>query len=235
MLSCYPIHICYTLCVSFCVQDDVWSTSPPSEGTLPVTPPLSQVVELLSLVQQLESSVSIITTHTVSYTTTNLAEGSQQDLSSSNIQMARCCNELAATALRVITGSQCKQAQNYAVEVQQLSYEIARAGRTINHLTKRNGNGERVRKRRDSSKKAQETKPAEMVKTTKQIETVLVVDKVSIAEVADTSETQTSMATGQVTQSPEHVTVNRNHMTSKEDYVTVGTGIVDDKQDSTLI
>ena len=225
------------------MQGDIWSISAPSEGTLPLTPPLPSVVELLSHIGQVEKSVETITTHITPFLQTDTTSTSLDDLSSSNKQVAYSCNELAALSLRVIKGSPCPQTQGYVYEVQQLSHEIARAGKTVNHVIKRGTDEERGKKRREMKKKPvqiQVVKINENVETAMDERIVPVVDMPTIPVCEElsgakgTSESRTSMATGQLTQSPEH-RVNG----SKDEHVTIGrdmySSIIDDEDDSTLV
>ncbi len=178
-----------------------------------------------------------ISTHITPFLQTDTTSTSLEDLSSSNKQVAYSCNELAALALRVIKGSPCPQTQGYVYEVQQLSHEIARAGKTVNHVIKRGTDEERGKKRREMKKKPFQIENA----TTAIDERIVPVVDMSTIPVCEeligakgSSESRTSMATGQLTQSPEH-RVNR----SKNEHVTIGrdmySSIIDDEDDSTLV
>lgn len=191
----------------------MWSVTGPSEGTLPLTPPLPSVVELLAHLGPVEESVANLTAHLVTQTTTV----SLENISSGNKQMAYLCHELAALALRVVSGSPCSSAQGYVVEVQQLSQGIARACQTVNHIVKKGLDG-------DSTTRRKETK-SQTSKRLKKTETVLP----KSPAVEGGKESRTSMETGQqLTRSPEH---RVNGRPVKQDMYT---SIVDD-DDSTLI
>lgn len=61
-----------------------------------------------------------------------------EKLSLCNNHAALCCNELAASVLTVITKSSvCSNQQKLSSEVQTLSRDIARAGKSLNHLIKK--------------------------------------------------------------------------------------------------
>lgn len=53
--------------------------------------------------------------------------------------MALCCNELAASLLTVIKSAQCPTGKELSSQVQSLSHNIARAGKSVNHLLKKRG------------------------------------------------------------------------------------------------
>lgn len=170
--------------------------------------------------------------------------------------MAYSCNELAACALTVINNSPCTQAQEFTVEIQKLSHAIARAGKTLNHLIKKGGRST-TSKRKMSIDTQQKVDPKEKdtpaVQTSIDSNHVVLIQASSVVpgrndmDVTNNTtvpvamvdvESRTSMATGQLTQSPEHV----GHVTSKEDHVMSQKELYnnvtdddDDDDDSTLI
>ncbi len=196
----------------------------PSEGTLPLTPPLPAVVKLLSHLSQVEQSVTNLSSHLRQLDTAI----SLEDVSSGNKQMAHSCHELAALALRVLNGSPSLSAQGFIVEVQQLSHEIARAGKAVNQTVKKALDGDN--KRREMKPKSQKSQPI--------VENIIkekTIPKSAVVKV--NKELLTSMATGQLTCSPEHK-VNRREPSllmknQQKDINMYGSSIVDD--DSTLI
>lgn len=201
----------------------MWSlTASPSEGTLPLTPPLPAVVSLLSHLTQVEQSVTSLSAACV---VTQSDPINLDNVSSGNKQMAYSCHELAALALRVISGSPSSlSTQGYVVEVQQLSHEIARAGKTVNHITKK-GLDNIGRLRRKEITKTQKSKPVENIIENKEKPVMEVIR----------NESHTSMATGQLTQwSPEHHRVD-GPLPIKQTTADMYNSVVDDDDDSTLI
>ena len=212
-------------------------------------------MNLLAHLQQIDKSV-----HTISDRAKELAEEtdiSLDKLSSSNGQVAYGCNELAACALTVIKNSPCNQTQEFTTEIQRLSHTIARAGKSVNHLIKKGGRSMTSKGKSSSdTQRRVETEPSDMPA----VQTSTDSDKVDLSvpaealsvvtgnmgcneeELTDNTalsaalvnvESRTSMATGQLTQSPEHVGLSVvDHVTSKEDLISVADN---DDEDSTLI
>ena len=104
------------------------------EGTLPLTSNEHHVLEMLTHLQHVQENM-----YDIQEQAGIIQEGNRdlEKLSVCNGNVARCCNELAASVLTVIKSSSCAAGQELSIEVQSLSREIARAGKALNHLIKR--------------------------------------------------------------------------------------------------
>ena len=103
------------------------------EGTLPLTPNMRHVMEMLTHLQHVQQNMHDIRQHA------EITQEEKDDVEKLTLCIgcvSLCCNELAASVLTVIKTSSCTTAQELSVEVQSLSHEIARAGKALNHLTK---------------------------------------------------------------------------------------------------
>ena len=103
------------------------------EGTLPLTPNMRHVMEMLTHLQHVQQNMHNIRQHA------EITQEEKDDVEKLTLCVGRvslCCNELAASVLTVIKTSSCTTAQELSVEVQSLSHEIERAGKALNHLTK---------------------------------------------------------------------------------------------------
>ena len=119
------------------MQAAIWNLEDTSEeeGTLPVTPNINHVVDMLLRLQQVQSNMESIAEQAG-----QIVEGSSvrtEKLSHCNSHAALCCNELAASVLTVVKHSPCATSRELSAEVQSLSHEIARAVKTLNHLIKK--------------------------------------------------------------------------------------------------
>ena len=110
------------------------------EGTLPVTPNVNHVVDMLVHLQQVQITMSKIHCETICILEGNV---NLEKLAMCHGHIAVGCNGLAASVLTVIKNSACAAAQELSVEVQSLSHEIARAGKALNHRIKKGPSNER--------------------------------------------------------------------------------------------
>lgn len=127
------------------MQVEIWNldTGTQEVGTLPLTPNIHHVIDMLIHLEQVDCNTHSLSKHLLKHSRENHDEksashkSSMDKLSISNGRVILSCNEFAASVLSVITSSPCcDSAQSFSMEVQSLLHEVARAGKTLNHLLK---------------------------------------------------------------------------------------------------
>lgn len=138
--------ICYT-------QASFWSVCEGEEGdvmegTLPTVPNLHYVVGMLVHLEHVhQGTLTLLQLASQLGDEAGKLTSRLEKLFISNSHVALCCNELAASLLTVIKSTPCTTSKELSSEVQSLSHEIARAGKNLNHLLKKQGVSRRASSR----------------------------------------------------------------------------------------